>query len=294
MREKGMGVSITSPFYTLSTDKLLMRVLGRINDLESGERYTLSLWQEFFARILNRYRGKNVHEIGFSTFERDLQRIFKALLDLIYPGVAFKGHCILQLVDAISEEGTKMTNNRTIGSSEWSVGYSKRTQTLRKTSGTIFILEGELDLQRVLESDAMVMMTRYIGTLSHEMSHMVAQLNCCDCDACFSPLHEEGLTGHGPSWQRLAYRTECFLRQYLNLNVDLGRMDMMVIEVDAACADLPLDGRTNALILSVGLKPDEVEKEVKLERAARGASNGAQSTHTRLRRLERIYQDYYG
>jgi hypothetical protein len=71
-------------------------------------------------------------------------------------------------------------------------------------------------------------------------------------------------------------------------------MDNMVFEVDAVYAGLPIDDRTRALILSVGLKADEIEKEVKLERAARGARNGASSPHTRLRRSESVYRYVFG
>ncbi|TAQ89171.1 hypothetical protein B7494_g2560 [Chlorociboria aeruginascens] len=87
---------------------------------------------------------------------------------------------------------------------------------------------------------------QYIGTLLYEICHAFFQICACDMDFCKEPLQERGITGHGFTWQDVAYAVEKTVndKDFLNLGLNLRRgpsfgKELAAIEGQIPKGDLP-------------------------------------------------------
>jgi hypothetical protein len=106
---------------------------------------------------------------------------------------------------------------------DWEGGIEGYTNDIRhcgcyryEIEAPIYIMESETpnDEERMLG---------YIGTLLHEMLHSFIQNYACACDICGEEFKScEGQTGHGCTWQSIAYAVESFVCTCLVSQLILG------------------------------------------------------------------------
>jgi hypothetical protein len=75
-------------------------------------------------------------------------------------------------------------------------------------------------------------LSRYVGTLLHEMIHVFIYCWACDHGRCADGSGSHG-RGHGPVWQDAAYALELAAKErgFLGLNISLRRLDALAMEV---------------------------------------------------------------
>ena len=98
-----------------------------------------------------------------------------------------------------------------------------------KVQAYIYILE------RVENEPQAQRMEKYIESLLHEMIHAFIGIYTCSCADCSNNYKPDvGKTGHGRTWQAIAYAVEIFCFNELGLELDLGRARGLASEVNDA------------------------------------------------------------
>ncbi|KAE9375788.1 hypothetical protein N431DRAFT_463852 [Stipitochalara longipes BDJ] len=102
-----------------------------------------------------------------------------------------------------------------------------RTESLGKGRNRLTIY-----LRRSEERTRWEAMSRYVGTLLHEMIHVFMFCWACDHGRCADAIEEDD-RGHGLVWQDVTYALELAAndRRLLDLNISLERAEMLALEV---------------------------------------------------------------
>jgi hypothetical protein len=94
------------------------------------------------------------------------------------------------------------------------------------------------------EKDPKERLRLYIQTMLHEMIHVFIYNYACFCSRCKTKYEDdEGKTGHGKAWQSIAYEIEIFVRNELDVDLNLNRVvsiaeELYECRVDVSCGYL--------------------------------------------------------
>jgi hypothetical protein len=151
----------------------------------------------------------------------NVQKYFELFNKIFFFGALTEDFCELKFVEEVGVSREEWHRNSTHDDAE---GYTTDPRRRLRYRGRtkISIFEQKDDVSKA------TLLRRYLGTLLHEMIHAFIHIYICLSPSCEAQTAQlEGSGGHGITWHRLALAFEEFAGNWLGLELDLGRADVV-------------------------------------------------------------------
>ncbi|KAE8451387.1 hypothetical protein EG329_004016 [Mollisiaceae sp. DMI_Dod_QoI] len=126
--------------------------------------------------------------------------------------------CNLQIITRNGNEEEWEDNQRSIPQLDGHTSDSRPRKTTRQNARSLISI-----FEQTSPGIREYHLESYVGTLLHEMIHAFLCIYTCYCGSCQERFEwYEGVRGHGETWYSMAAELEMFVRNRLDLDVDLG------------------------------------------------------------------------
>ena len=152
----------------------------------------------------------------------NVQKYFELFNKIFFFGALTKDFCELKFVEEVGVSREEWHRNSTHEDVEGHTTDPRRHRLCYQGCTKISIFEQKDDVSKA------TLLRRYLGTLLHEMIHAFIHIYICLSPSCEAQTAQlEGSGGHGITWHRLALAFEEFAANWLGLELDLGRADVV-------------------------------------------------------------------